>query len=127
MDIVKFSGGKMLTIKDFKKGDKVYILTRNLGRNTKPSVREKEVTTVGRMYVSIGDGEWKQKFMNYDSEYLYEKASFGESDLLFKTMKDAEEYIEKCSLALWLGCISVGRAETYSVEQLRKVKEILVN
>lgn len=115
----------MLTIKDFKKGDKVYILKRNAGRNTKASICEKEVTFVGRIYVTIGNAGWEQKFMNYDSEYLYEKVSYGEAGLLFKTLQEAEEYIEKCSLALWLGCISVGKAETYSIEQLRKVKEIL--
>ena len=115
----------MLTIKDFQKGDKVYILTRNIGRNTNPTIYESKVTAVGRTYVTIGINAWSRKFANNDSEFLYEKVSCGEASLLFKTMKDAEEYIEKCNLALWLGCISVGKAETYSVEQLRKVKKIL--
>lgn len=34
-------------------------------------------------------------------------------------------YIEKCNLALWLGCLSVNQAEKYSLKQLKKVKEVL--
>lgn len=117
----------MITIKDFKKGDKAYIFTRSRGRNTEPIICEKEVTTVGRIYVTIGSNAWSRKFSNWDAEFLYEKGSCGESALLFKTMKDAKEYIEKCDIALWLGTISVNKAEQYSIEQLRKVKEILVN
>lgn len=115
----------MVSIKDFKKGDKVYILTRNRSRKEKPSIYETTVDSVGRMYVTTGDGSWKAKYRNWNAEYLYEMVEFGESRLLFKTQKKAEEYIEKCDLALWLGCISVSNAEQYSVEQLRKVKEIL--
>lgn len=117
----------MITIKDFKKGDKVYTLTQNKGRNTRPTISEREVASVGRIYVTIGDGPYSQKYMNRESEYLYEKVDFGESKLLFKTYKDAEDYIEKSDLALWLGCISVDKAKKYSLEQLRKIKEILDN
>lgn len=115
----------MITIKDFKKGDTVYILTRNCGRNKEQTISEEKVASVGRMYVTIGNGAWSQKYMNRESEYLFEKANCGESRLLFRTRKDAEEYIEKDNLALWLGCISVSEAEKYSIEQLRRVKEIL--
>lgn len=115
----------MITIKDFKKGDKAYILTRNRGRNTNPTISESEVASVGRTYVTIGSNAWSRKFTNWDTEFLYEKVNCGEASLLFKTMKDAEEYIEKCDIALWLGGISVNKAEKYSIEQLRKVKAIL--
>lgn len=117
----------MITIKEFKKGDKVYILTPYRVRNTKPTINEGEVASVGRIYVTIGNGPYSHKYMNNESEFLYEKIDYGESRLLFKTYKDAEDYIEKTELALWLGCISVTRAEKYSLEQLRKVKEILDN
>ena len=114
-----------ITIKDFKKGDKVYILSENRGRDEKPSINETTVASVGRIYVTTSDGSWQAKYRNWNAEYLYEKVEFGESRLLFKSRKEAEEYIEKCDLALWLGCISTFDARKYSVEQLRKVKEIL--
>lgn len=115
----------MITIKDFQKGDKVYILTRNRGRNTGPTICESEVVSVGRIYVTIGSNTWSRKFSNDDSEFLKEKVDCGEASFLFKTRKDAEEYIEKCDLALWLGLLSVTKAEKYSLEQLKKVKAIL--
>ena len=114
----------MLTIKDFKKGDKAYSLLRNNGRNTEPVIAEVEVISVGRSYVTTG-GVWQKKYQNWDEEYLFEKNDFGESDLLFKTREDAENYIEKCNLTMWLGCLSVAKAESYTLEQLRRVKEIL--
>ena len=63
--------------------------------------------------------------MNCDSEYLLEKVDSGEAMLLFNSEKDAKDYIEKCDLALWIACMSKRDAEKYSLEQLRKVKEIL--
>lgn len=114
----------MLTIKDFKKGDTVYILQENMGRNTMSVVSERTVLRVGRTYVTL-DTAWEEKFMDWDKEYLLEKCDFGEKKLLFKTRADAEGYIEKCDLAQWLSRISVSQAEEYSLEQLRKVKEIL--
>jgi len=114
----------MLTIKDFKKGDKAYSLLMNNGRNTEPVITEVEVVSVGRSYVTT-EGVWQKKYQNWDEEYLHEKNDVGESTLLFKTKEDAENHIEKCNLALWLGCLSVMKAESYTLEQLRRVKEIL--
>lgn len=115
---------KYLTIKDFIKGDTAYMLKRNRGRNSSMDITEVTVAGVGRCYVTIS-GPWERKFQNWEKEYLFEKVDCGEAALLFKTKEDAEEYIEKCELALWLGNISINQAEKYSVEQLRKVKEIL--
>ena len=115
---------KIITIKDFQKGDTAYILTRNFGRNAKPFITETAVKTVGRKYVTVST--WDRKFENSDSEYLYEVVTYGERSLLFKTEQEAKEYLEKQDLALWLGCISVNQAERYSLEQLRKVREILL-
>ena len=116
---------KMITIEDFQKGDIVYILTRNKGRNADSFIKEAEVTCVGRIYVTTGINYSTRKYMNWDADYLYEKVEFGEATLLFKTKEDAQNYLERAELAQWLGCISIIDAEQYSLEQLRKVKEIL--
>lgn len=115
----------MLTVKDFREGDIVYVLTRQRGTNKESSIKEQTVTAVGRKYVTVGYNAWSQKYMDWNAEYLQEKVDFGEPNLLFKTRSDAEEYVEKIELALWLGCMSVSSAEKYSIRQLRKVKEIL--
>lgn len=93
---------KIVTIKDFTKGNTVYILTRNFGRNTKPVITETTVKSVGKKYVTIS--AWDRKFKNSDSEYLYEAVTYGESDLLFKTEQEAKDYIEKKRLSFmaWL-------------------------
>lgn len=123
-EVVK-SCRKALTIKDFKVGDTAYAVSMKRGRNEKPHIRKEEVTSVGRTYVTTGVNAWSRKYMNWDTEYLMEKVECGESKHLFRTMSDAEDYLEKCDLALWLGCMSVPKAEQYSVEQLRKVRELL--
>ncbi len=116
----------MLTIKDFKKGDTVFSVTMNIvGRLKEPDIIEQTVSSVGRVYVTTGNGSLAQKYADHNSEYLLERATYGESHLLFKTRKDAENYIEKYNLAIWLGTLSIAHAEKYSLEQLRKVKEIL--
>ena len=63
--------------------------------------------------------------MYNNTTYLREKTTCGEAAMLFRTRTDAENYIEKHDLALWLGCMSVSKAEGYSLEQLQKVREIL--
>lgn len=115
----------MLTINNFKKGDKVYILTRNMGRNTEPSIRETEVVAVGRIYVKTSHGAWEHKYENCSSDFLHEKVNCGEATLLFQTQEDAGRYIEKMNLARWLGNISISQAEKFTLEQLRRTKDIL--
>lgn len=116
----------MITIKDFKKGDKVFILHRSAIRKAEPTITEREVYSVGRTYVTIGTERcWQSRYMNWDTEYLREKVDYGEPSLLFKIRKDAEQYVEKCDLALWLGLLSVSEANNISHEKLKKVKEIL--
>ena len=115
----------MLTIKDFHAGEKVYIFEDASGCiNKKEKITETTVKTVGRKYVTTSD-YYQSKFGNINAEYLNEVVTCGRSRMLFKTLEDVNEYIEKRELALWLGCMSTVHAEKYSLEQLRKVKEIL--
>ena len=115
----------MITVKDFKKGDAVYSLLRNTGINAESVISQVEVKSVGRTYVTTKEGVWEKRYQSWGDEYLYEKTDVGEARLLFITKEDAENYVEKCNLALWLGSVSVRQAESYSLEQLRRIKEIL--
>ena len=117
-----------MEIKDFKVNDDCYILQENMGCNTQPTITKYVVDKVGRKYVTVRTA-WESKFekaaYNEDGNYLIEACEIGEKRKLFKTRCEVEEYIERKELALWLGCISTGKAEKYTLEQLRKVKEIL--
>ena len=115
----------VVTLKDFQPGNTAYRLCMHTGTNREPHIAEVTVVSVGRIYVTIGTKSWSEKYMDNNTTYLHEKANFGEAAMLFRTRADAENYIEKHDLALWLGCISVSKAEGYSLEQLRKVREIL--
>lgn len=119
-----------MQIKDFKVGDTVYILIRDTGRNPAPVIQDGKVTAVGRKYVTIGKDRWGRKFMerkyNKDS-FLQEKVDYGEPALLFKTKKDAEDYIEKDALVVWFCRLTTFEAERYTLEQLRAAKDALVD
>lgn len=67
----------------------------------------------------------KKNFKTWNAEYLHEASNYGERSQLFMTREAAEQYIEKEDLALWLGTLSVSAAGKYSLETLRKVKELL--
>lgn len=116
----------MLTIKDFNKGDKAYIVSDRYNRYSRGGmeITEVTVTTVGRQYVTIGENVWSRKFQNWNSDMLLEKVDCGASGYLFKTRKEAEEYIEYKDLCVWLNTLN-SYSNKYSLEQLRKVKEIL--
>ena len=113
----------MLTIKDFTKGDKAYIVSGRYSRNGM-SIGEVTVTTVGRQYVTVGENAWSRKFQNWNSDKLLEKVDCGESAYLFKNRQEAEDYIENEQLRVWLSSLNAYSSK-YSLEQLRKVKEIL--
>lgn len=111
----------MLTVKDFNKGDKAYIVSDRYSRGGM-KITEVTVATVGIKYVTVGENAWSRKFQNWDSDMLLEKVNCGSSSYLFKTRKEAEEYIEYADLCIWLNTY---HSKKYSLEQLRKVKEIL--
>lgn len=116
-----------MTIKDFRVGEPAFIVNMNLDRKDAPSITETVVTTIGRVYVTTRNG--MRRFMEDTREgrekSLKEKVSFGSADLLFNSRTAAEEYIEKNNLEMWLGCISVDGAKSYTLQQLRAVKNIL--
>lgn len=114
----------MLTIKDFKPGDKVYVVTENFGRNANPSICERIVKTVGRMYVTL-EGNWEEKFACDNQEYLREKKDWGEHSLLFQTEQKAKDYLEKRNLETWLLRQSSREIDNLSLEQLHIIRDIM--
>ena len=115
----------MLTIKKFNKGERVYSVKKARTASGTFEIKEETVTCVGKKYLTTGEGYYKKRYMEWNREYLLEKVEYGENSYLFRNEKDAQDYMEKQELVLWLGCMSCATAECYSVEQLRKVKEIL--
>lgn len=107
----------------------MYVVTENMGRNTEPTVNERIVKSVGRLYVTP-EGSWEEQFScdyQSDDKYLLEKKDWREKKLLFQTRQDADNYLERVSLQRWMLGQSTRRIESLSLEQLRTIKMIVEN
>lgn len=119
-----------MKISEFEKGQKAYIL--NDGYYRKGEILECKVIAVGRKYVTVSslrNFSNTKKFAEneaYDNA-LSEATDFGYADLLFKTVEDIDEYNELKELRRWFSAeaSSFKKSNSYSIEQLRKVREIL--
>lgn len=115
-----------MIVQEFDVGQTVFILNMHEGRNREQEIREVKVKAVGRKYVTIGNGD------RYESEEsntfgLIQNIDYGDKGLLFPSRTDANNYIEKSRLSVWISNISWIKSRNYTLEQLRKVKEILVD
>lgn len=115
---------KQVTIKDFKVGQKIAVLILHHGRNKEPELYERTVSRIGRKYV-VDDRDVKYCQESYLEEGLVESCEYGERAYIFPKMEEAKDYIEKYELMIWFSRISSTDTRKYSLQQLRKVKEIL--
>lgn len=115
---------KPVTIKDFKVGQKIAVLVLRHGRNKEQELYERTVSRIGRKYV-VDDRDVKYCQKSYLKEGLVECREYGERAYIFPKMEEAKDYIEKHELMIWLSRISSTDTRKYSLQQLRKVKEIL--
>ena len=115
---------KQVTIKDFKVGQKIAVLILHHGRNKEPELYERTVSRIGRKYV-VDDRDVKYCQESYLEEGLVESCEYGERAYIFPKMEEANDYIEKYELMIWFSRISSTDTRKYSLQQLRKVKEIL--
>lgn len=113
-----------VTIKDFKVGQKIAVLILHHGRNKEPELHERTVSRIGRKYV-VDDRDVKYCKEPYLKEGLVESSECGERAYIFPKMEEAKDYIEKYELMIWFSRISSTDTRKYSLQQLRKVKEIL--
>lgn len=113
-----------IRVKYFKPGETVAVLYLHQGTDKKPEISERIVEKVGRKYVTDNRGvRYYQE--SYLEEGLVESADSGERGYLFLTKKEAQDYIDKYNLAIWISNISFSEARRYSLYRLRKAYEIL--
>lgn len=110
----------MISIKDFKAGD-IVIIYNTYYKSTQRATVEK----VGVRYVTVS-GCWSRQFYKpdygCDLNYLVEKSRTTAEELLFKSEKDLQEYLERIDLIKWIRFEL--KYHTLSLEQLRRIKEI---
>nr|WP_303182479.1 hypothetical protein [Lachnoclostridium phocaeense] len=118
-----------MTLKDFKPGQMAYILYMKKGYNAEPILFVRKVVKVGRKYITDDRG---CRFYESDvilsadrrTHVFLEDCEFGEKGFLFTSKKEADDWIELHELEKWLITIRCCN-HPYTIEQLRKVKEIL--
>lgn len=110
----------MISIKDFKVGETAYVLRTY---NREDRLHPAEVVAIGRKYITVKKHGWVLKFT--ENPY-YDYALVGDGHLLFLSEQGYKDYTEQLDLEKWLrnNVQGYGRSR-YSLEQLRKVKEIL--
>lgn len=125
-----------MNIKDFKVGQTVYVeLTRDAsrGKTTEQCIEEWRITSVGRKYVKAGrcsDGTiWGETTFEYNDCYgrFVQKTDCCVDYILYPTREELEEKIEKSKLlneveSFFRDC---GKPKNLSIEQLKRIKEIL--
>lgn len=115
-----------MKINEFQKEQKAYVLACDHRRRT---IKECSVVSVGRKYVTVSIGHKEEKFVENDcyQNALSEVTEYGYVDLLFASKEEVEKYEEIRELRRWLSAdaASFKRINSYSLEQLRAVKEIL--
>lgn len=113
-----------MEISDFKSGQTVFVVNLCEGRNMIPSICEHTIEKVGRKYVTLLSGN-RYETCDWCEFGLYESRDWGDRTYLCPSMTDAKMLIEKRELEIWLNRLNVISKGNYTLEQLRKVKEIL--
>lgn len=115
----------MIDIKDFKVGDIAYI--KRPYRNDK-ALHQVQVVKTGRKYITVREYHCETQYSaeDYSPLALVEKVDAGAPSLLFKSEQAYMDYEEQKNLEIWLMRAAYpSGGHKYSLEQLRKVKEIL--
>lgn len=104
--------------KDFTEGELAYAVSL---RGRCFSIIPTVVKRVGRKYVYTQSG-YDYEPCHGNENYLIEHIQMS---LLFVTEREAMEYLERIQLERWLSNVFSNRNQRFSLDQLRKVKEIL--
>lgn len=113
-----------MTVKDFAESGRVYTLKEKRGAERGFERGCLTVKSVGRKYVIAGGDKFYAP--DWGRDYFVEKTNCSPQYKAFPTMQAADDYVEKENLRMWMRkATGWSKLETYSIEQLRAVKEIL--
>lgn len=113
----------MTELKDFKVGDKAYILYLHRGYDRAPEIFETIVKKVGKRYVTVTNMQ-KQFKRHGNIEGLLEHSDFGELGYLFNTLEAAEKE-KKRDILIHNIRIYSNYLYKCSYEELRAIMDIL--
>ena len=114
----------MLTLKDFRLEQKVYILYLHQGSNRSPEITETRVKKVGRKYITVS--LYDKRFERRGTvEALSEYCDFGEQGYLFDSYESAETEKKRYILHHNIRAIYLNYLYKCSYEELRTIMDIL--
>lgn len=111
-----------MRIKDFKAGQDAWLFYE------KGCVEKVTVSRVGRKYVCVQNFGYEKQYKEcgWCTEGLIENRDWGERAFLFPTEEKMLEFQERGQMEDWLySTVCRGIKNRFSLEQLRKAKEIL--
>ena len=111
------------SIKDFKVGEKAYVVYANIGYNNPPRMKEVIITKVGRKYVTVNIG--REYYYDDGSNVFRPKENYGNSTLLYSSKISAEEEIARLSLKLKILTIIQYKIGSFSAEDIKTIYEIV--
>ena len=121
-----------MKIKDFKEGQKVWVkLTGNAvrGKSIDKRIEEWVVVSVGRKYVTAGNGWRKCKFETCDGDRncLKQVTNYCVDYLLYLSKEIIEEEIEKTKLftEIYKAFRDFGSERKFTLKQLREISKII--
>ena len=114
----------MLTLKDFRLKQKVYILYLHQGSNRSPEITETCVKKVGRKYITVSNCD-KRFVRRGNIEALSEHCDFGEEGYLFDSYEAAEKEKKRYVLHHNIRTIYLNYLYKCSYEELGTIMHIL--
>ena len=112
-----------MNIKDFSVGQQVYRLEFS-ARDGRYNVTERKIVRVGRIYVTDDFG-CRYLAAPAVENGVVENIETAGNGYLFPTMEDVENHLENNELKKWLVNLNLYECAGYTLDQLRRVKEIL--
>ena len=121
-----------MEIKDFKKGQPVFIVNTERRNGAKTStVKQCTVTSVGRKYLKVEDASgysWTFRTAGAPHDYLVEKTEYSSDLMLFPSRELADDYLYRDEQIDWArrffgGTGGIWKLSTAQLREIRKIVE----
>lgn len=113
-----------MEIKAFHAGQTAFLVRMYTGRNQEPKISERNITKVGRLYVTDDQG-YRYKSVPALENGLIEESSFTGNGFLFPTLEDAKNHVERHKIIRTLSNLTYSKWTGLSLKQLRRIAAII--
>ena len=111
------------SIKDFKVGEKAYVVYANIGHNKPPRMEEVIVMKVGSKYVTVNIG--REYYYDDGSNVFIPKENYATNILLYSSKILAEEEITRLLLKPKISNIIRNKINSFSNDDIKAIYEIV--